>query len=645
MFNKLSIKNFRGIEKLDIENFNRINIFVGENGIGKTSILDAIYVSINPNNALLSFKTNLFRRIDDAVNNPNFWRTFFYKFSEKNKISISLSNKSKDNKRKIEIKPVYSAQKLTLQPQENKQNDFFSTSPTIEEETILGLNYECTIGDKKITSDITQKDSNSFQSKADENYQENLNGSYLNNHTFLDNDNIASKLSNLIDRKRKNELLDLLKKFKLSISDIVLDKNRKIKIDDNGFSELVYAHTYGDGFVRALHIICNFMANDSDVVLIDELENGLIILEAKRDVPQKIIDKLNDFKVKIPREEFRCNLDEQDFVVNRWLRFLEGEFGPINAPNTYFKKENGTILKNLDFDSCQKNIAASAQKLLELKMIDLVRFALKKTNCKNICLSGGVALNCIANKEILKNNDIDNLFIQPASNDAGVSMGAALESFCRKGGKLNFKLNRSDFGPEFTNLEIKKELDLMNLSYKKVSNISKECAELIKDGKIIGWFQGRMEWGPRALGNRSIIANPTSMAMANKVNLNVKNRELWRPFAPSLLSEFSKDYLKIESDYDFMVLGSEIYPEMKKRIKGVVHLDGSIRPHVVKKSVNPKYHKLITEFYNLTGIPLVLNTSFNVRGEPIVCTPKEAVKTFLSTGLDCLAMGDYLIKK
>jgi carbamoyltransferase len=360
---------------------------------------------------------------------------------------------------------------------------------------------------------------------------------------------------------------------------------------------------------------------------------------------EKIIDKLNDFKVKIPREEFRCNLDEQDFVVNRWLRFLEGEFGPINAPNTYFKKENGTILKNLDFDSCQKNIAASAQKLLELKMIDLVRFALKKTNCKNICLSGGVALNCIANKEILKNNDIDNLFIQPASNDAGVSMGAALESFCRKGGKLNFKLNRSDFGPEFTNLEIKKELDLMNLSYKKVSNISKECAELIKDGKIIGWFQGRMEWGPRALGNRSIIANPTSMAMANKVNLNVKNRELWRPFAPSLLSEFSKDYLKIESDYDFMVLGSEIYPEMKKRIKGVVHLDGSIRPHVVKKSVNPKYHKLITEFYNLTGIPLVLNTSFNVRGEPIVCTPKEAVKTFFSTGLDCLAMGDYLIKK
>ena len=360
---------------------------------------------------------------------------------------------------------------------------------------------------------------------------------------------------------------------------------------------------------------------------------------------EKIIDKLNDFKVKIPREEFRCNLDEQDFVVNRWLRFLEGEFGPINAPNTYFKKENGTILKNLDFDSCQKNIAASAQKLLELKMIDLVRFALKKTNCKNICLSGGVALNCIANKEILKNNDIDNLFIQPASNDAGVSMGAALESFCRKGGKLNFKLNRSVFGPEFTNLEIKKELDLMNLSYKKVSNISKECAELIKDGKIIGWFQGRMEWGPRALGNRSIIANPTSMAMANKVNLNVKNRELWRPFAPSLLSEFSKDYLKIESDYDFMVLGSEIYPEMKKRIKGVVHLDGSIRPHVVKKSVNPKYHKLITEFYNLTGIPLVLNTSFNVRGEPIVCTPKEAVKTFFSTGLDCLAMGDYLIKK
>ncbi|MBT3261062.1 AAA family ATPase [bacterium] len=281
MFNKLSIKNFRGIEKLDIENFNRINIFVGENGIGKTSILDAIYVSINPNNALLSFKTNLFRRIDDAVNNPNFWRTFFYKFSEKNKISISLSNKSKDNKRKIEIKPVYSAQKLTLQPQENKQNDFFSTSPTIEEETILGLNYECTIGDKKITSDITQKDSNSFQSKADENYQENLNGSYLNNHTFLDNDNIASKLSNLIDRKRKNELLDLLKKFKLSISDIVLDKNRKIKIDDNGFSELVYAHTYGDGFVRALHIICNFMANDSDVVLIDELENGLHVFSQK----------------------------------------------------------------------------------------------------------------------------------------------------------------------------------------------------------------------------------------------------------------------------------------------------------------------------------------------------------------------------
>jgi AAA15 family ATPase/GTPase len=278
MFNKLTIKNFRGIEKLEINEFNKINIFVGENGIGKTTILDAIYVSINPNNAHLAFKTNIFRGIDETLNNADFWKTFFWNFEEKNEIQISLSNKNKINKRSIEIAPFYTSKKITLKAEEKtiQEQGLLPAKPPFEEENVLGLINKFKIGNevREFKSIISQSDINSLEMRKDNSYTELLNGSYLNNSTFLDNNSIALKLDNVVNRKKTASLIQLLQKFKVSINDIRTVKN-KIKIDDSDFSDLVYAHTYGDGFVRALHILCTFISDDSNIVLIDEIENGL----------------------------------------------------------------------------------------------------------------------------------------------------------------------------------------------------------------------------------------------------------------------------------------------------------------------------------------------------------------------------------
>jgi len=321
-----------------------------------------------------------------------------------------------------------------------------------------------------------------------------------------------------------------------------------------------------------------------------------------------------------------------------------------------FERSNGTslIAKRLgpqrtpesEIDDSFKNIAFAVQDACEIAMMALVKQAIQKTNCRNVCLAGGVALNSKANGKIEASGMVDHIFVQPAASDDGVALGAALAPFLDKGGRLPMKPMRHAYlGPEYTDAEIEKVLVTYKLRATKLDNVAATAGEMLAHGKILGWFQGRMEFGPRALGARSILADPRDPEMNAKVNNAVKFREWWRPFAPSMLKEVAGEYLEHASDSPFMILTSQVRPEKRDVIPSVTHVDGSARPQTVEKEINPLYWNLINEFGKRTGVPVVMNTSFNLRGEAIVNTPTDAIRTFFSSGMDALVIGGYLVEK
>ena len=239
-----------------------------------------------------------------------------------------------------------------------------------------------------------------------------------------------------------------------------------------------------------------------------------------------------------------------------------------------------------------------------------------------------------------------NVYIQPASSDSGTAFGSAFLEYAKLTSKpVDFKMDHAYWGPEYTNKEIEKVLKDKAIEYEYFEEIEKVTAELISKGNIIGWFQGRMEVGPRALGNRSILADPTNEKMMDKINLQVKNREPWRPFCPSMLEESMNEYLENAYPSPFMILSFRVKKEKWKEIPSVVHIDGTCRPQTVTKEINPRYYKLIKEFEKIKGVPVLLNTSFNDNGEPIVCSPEDALSSFKRTNLDYLAIGNFLIKR
>jgi len=296
-----------------------------------------------------------------------------------------------------------------------------------------------------------------------------------------------------------------------------------------------------------------------------------------------------------------------------------------------------------------QTIAASVQKTLEKAVLGLVEYLYEVTGYKNLCLAGGVALNSTMNGIVLQSDFVDNIFIQPAAGDNGSVLGAGLELANAK-----FKMTHAYWGPQYSHEEIEAELKECKLEYEeckldsqyaKFSNyMIEKVANLLAEGKIIGWHQGRGELGPRALGNRSILANPGLPEMKDKVNNQVKHREPWRPFAPSILAEDTKKYLINNYPTPFMILCFKLN-DPEKELIAATHIDNSARPQSVERSVNPKYYKLIKEFKKQTGTPALINTSFNIRGEPIVCSPRDAIRTFFATGLDALCIGDYIITK
>ena len=375
-----------------------------------------------------------------------------------------------------------------------------------------------------------------------------------------------------------------------------------------------------------------------------------------------------------------------DLILNNLIDLKED--GTFILDQKYFNYATGLTMTNNNFDKLfgQKprkpdtenitqfhmDIAASIQSVTEKIMLMLVKSLRDEYGISNLCLAGGVALNCVANGKILKEKIFDNIWVQPAAGDAGGSLGAALaywhldlnnERIINK----NDDMKGSYLGNEFSDKEIKEILENVGAHYDTLEEaiLIDKVAEDLANEKAIGWFQGRMEFGPRALGNRSILGDPRSASMQKNLNLKVKYRESFRPFAPSVLREHVSNWFDLDIDSPYMLLVANVLKEKcyemseednslfgieklnipRSDIPAITHIDYSARVQTVHSETNPTYHSLINKFYEITGCPVLVNTSFNVRGEPIVCSPEDAFKCFMGTELDLLVIEDFVLLK
>lgn len=333
--------------------------------------------------------------------------------------------------------------------------------------------------------------------------------------------------------------------------------------------------------------------------------------------------------------DFHLNIRVLDHHLAKRYQFSEEisrELGPPRAPDEELTERHW-------------NIAASAQKVLEDTALHLIRGLHEMTREENLCMAGGVAFNSVMNGRIMIESPFKNYFVQPAAGDAGCSLGAALmvhHQILKQ--PRDFKMEHAYYGPGFTSAQCEAALRDAGLKFKTLPDeeMLPRVARMLSDGAIIGWFQGRMEFGPRALGNRSFIADPRRSDMRELLNKKVKLREWFRPLAPSMKEEVSADMFGTPHHDPFMITVLHVAREQAARFQAVVHVDGTARPQTVSKRTNPRYWKLIDEFEKLTGCPMVLNTSFNIQ-EPIVCRPEDAIKTFKSASFDALVLEDHLV--
>lgn len=332
-------------------------------------------------------------------------------------------------------------------------------------------------------------------------------------------------------------------------------------------------------------------------------------------------------------------LDHSYFGFNKGNRMYSRKFlrifGPERLPETAITERH-------------YNIAATLQQFTEEILIKIARNLYDLTGSDNLCLSGGVFLNCVANGKILEKTPFKKIFIQPAAGDSGGALGIAsyiYHSLFEK--QRDYIMKDAYLGPNYTQNYIERILLRQSLKYKKLEDneISRFMAEKISLNNIIGWFQGRMEFGPRALGNRSILANPCNPDMKDILNSKVKMRESFRPYAPAVLEDRLKDFFVLNVESPFMLLAAPVREEKKTIIPAVTHIDGTARIQTVNKETNPRFWQVIKEFENLTGTPVLLNTSFNLRGEPIVCSPEDAINCFLKSQMDYLVLENYVIEK
>ena len=374
----------------------------------------------------------------------------------------------------------------------------------------------------------------------------------------------------------------------------------------------------------------------------------------KNTILENLIDVKEDGSFKLNMKYF--NYATGLTMTNNKFSELFGE--PVRNP------------KNEKLTQFHMDIAASIQSVTEEIIIKLTKSISAEFKIKNLCLAGGVALNCVANGKILNNKIFENIWVQPAAGDAGGSIGAALSFWFKElGNKRDHykdEMSGSFLGPSFSNNRIEKDLKYLNANFDKLEDneLLPKLAKELSQNKIVGWFQGRMEFGPRALGARSILANPLSEKMQKQLNLKIKFREGFRPFAPSILSEEVSNWFNLNKESPYMSLVAKVKEDKKTKkdekinlsgfdklnvlrtiIPAVTHVDNSARIQTVHKETNPRYHHLISEFYKITNCPILVNTSFNVRGEPIVCSIEDAYKCFMGTNLDILVCENYILYK
>ena len=351
---------------------------------------------------------------------------------------------------------------------------------------------------------------------------------------------------------------------------------------------------------------------------------------------ENLIDVKNDGSIHLNMDYFAFTYDK--VMTNQKFSDLFG----------IKRKEENEEMKQIHFD-----IGASAQKVLEDILLKMVEHVYEKTKSKNLCLGGGVALNGVANYRILKESSFQNIHIPPSPGDAGSAVGAAqylYYSYHKQDRKViddttKRVIENVYVGPSYSSNKIKKFLDGKNIEYEMFGDeqLVKNCAKLIAEGNVVGWYQGKMEWGPRALGNRSILADPRRKEMKDILNEKIKHRESFRPFAPSILEEHVSEYFDMNIPSPYMLMVAPV--KKPDKIPAVTHVDGTGRLQTVSKNSNALYYKLISEFYNLTGVPVIINTSMNVKGEPIVNTPEQAYNMLTKTDMDCIFLRNFLVKK
>ena len=321
--------------------------------------------------------------------------------------------------------------------------------------------------------------------------------------------------------------------------------------------------------------------------------------------------------------------DGQYTVADTDLRVL---FGPA--------RERGGPMEKKHFD-----IARSLQLVLEESAIELARWLKQRTGSEHLCMAGGVALNCVMNARIRDAGLFRKVWVQPAAGDAGTALGAALWTDWRaRGGERSWAMEHAFFGPAYSADEIRSFLERGKIRYRTVEDIAGEASKLLAEDKIIGWFQGRMEFGPRALGGRSILASPLSPDMQSRLN-EIKDREDFRPVAPVVLEEEAANWFVSADVSPFMLFVYDVAPDKAARIPAVRHVDGTARIQTINRSQNPLYYDLIKAFQRRTGVPVLVNTSFNTRSEPVVCTPRDAVECFWTSPIDALVMGPFVLEK
>jgi carbamoyltransferase len=338
--------------------------------------------------------------------------------------------------------------------------------------------------------------------------------------------------------------------------------------------------------------------------------------------------------------------EDGSFRLN--MKYFSFHYSYDESINSRFEKHFGRKKRRGgELDQFYTDIAASGQKVVEDIIVKMAGGLHKEYKCDNLTIAGGVGLNSVANWRIMEKTGFKDIFIQPASGDSGCAVGAAYAFYhMTLNNPRKYVMEHALLGPEYSNEEIRMVLDKYSAQfkeYKTEDELIKATADMLVKDKVVGWFQGRMEFGPRALGCRSILANPKNPNMKEIINSKVKFREKFRPFAPSVIKEEASKYFDIKIDAPYMLLIPPVHPDKRELLPAITHIDGSARLQTVDKKTNKKYYMLLDAFKQKSGVPVLLNTSFNVRGEPIVCTPEDGYSCYMRTGIDALVIGNYVL--